>query len=302
MRPRLLALLTLTAACELPSQEWSPLLPDGRLLVLPTESNPAARARALGEPSHYAQTLAQVTEQANQGVGDVLSLVEMLTGLPPSHIDTPASMAIWGPFVLDGTEARLVIQENTDESLRWGIQLRDPDEERDWTDALLGHVEPGATPETSTGHFTVDFAAAEALQLGEDLSGQVDVQYGLRRAGATTDITFEGLGETATVPVQGTIHFDHDRGQGGQMVTTLDDNVDGSESAATERVTLRARWADDGAGRSDARITGGDFGETEHAETECWSSLRTVVFYANTYEEVSDGEEGLCTFLDEAPP
>ena len=45
-----------------------------------------------------------------------------------------------------------------------------------------------------------------------------------------------------------------------------------------------------------------DFGDAEHAETECWSSLRTVVYYTNTYADVTDGEEGLCTFLDEAPP
>lgn len=302
MRPTMLAaLLVTTAACELPTQQWSPLLPDDRLLVV-SEDDATRQARALGEPSEYAQTLADVTDQANQGIGEVLELVQTITTLPPSYVDSRASLAVWGPFIIDGTAVQLTIQEQPDTSLRWGVQVRSQEEASPWIDALVGHVDAGATAETSTGHFSMDFAAAEVLELGEDLSGQVEVQYSARNAGATTDITFAGLGETATVPIQGTIHFDHDRGVGGEMITTLEDDVDGSASEEPETVSLRARWDAQGAGRTDATLTGGDFGTEQHAESECWSPVRTVVYYTNTFQGVSDGDEEQCTFVGAALP
>lgn len=296
MRSTLLAPLLFTAACELPSQEWSPLLPDDRLLV--QQDSAAGSARSMGEPSEYAATLAELTSQANQGVGEVLELVGMITTLPASHIDSHAKLAVWGPFLIDGTAIQLTIQEDADAAITWGVQVRPSDEGAAWLDALAGHIDPGATEDGSVGHFAMDFGVAEVLELGDDLAGEVEVAYTLRRAGATTDITFDGLSETVTVPVDGTIHFDYDRDQGGEMLATLADDVDGSPSDVPETVALRARWDERGAGRTDALLSGGDFGDDEHTESECWSTVRTVVYYTNSFQDVADGNESECTFTE----
>lgn len=292
--------LALTAACELPTQELSPLLPDQRLLV--EQNDATAQARTMGEPSLHAQTLSELTTQSNEGVGQILDLVQMITNFPASWISPRGDEVIWGPYIVEDVAAQLFIREQTDAAVSWGIQLR-PDGEEDWTDALLGTIEPGATPELSTGTFTMDFSAASLLAIAGDLEGQVAVSYDLRAAGARTDIAFGGLtGTEGKVPVDGAVHFDYDRGVGGHMDATLSDDVDGSGSSAEETVALHSRWDDQGAGRTDALLTGGDLGTDAHVESECWSAAHTVVFHSNTLTGMSTGDETACAFAEAEVP
>jgi len=45
-----------------------------------------------------------------------------------------------------------------------------------------------------------------------------------------------------------------------------------SGSAAKETLTIKSRWLESGAGRSDVELTGGDLGEESATANECWDT------------------------------
>ena len=55
------------------------------------------------------------------------------------------------------------------------------------------------------------------------------------------------------------------------MTFDVQANVGGT--ALLENVTIRSRWLATGAGRGDARITGGDLGTQQAIASECWNTL-----------------------------
>ena len=168
-------------------------------------------------------------------------------------------------------------------------------EDEPWLDALDGTVDAGADAAQSTGRFLVDLHAAGQVA-GEALEGQVNVDYALSANGATAEIDFTDVTAEGVVPVDGGLTFSQELGVGGYLDASIEDNVGGTATDAPELVNMRARWNANGAGRTDARLSGGDFTPDEHTETECWGSARTVVFYDNTFNGQTDGLVDDCAF------
>ncbi len=298
MRNPVLALALFgAAACQLPFQEeYSPLLPDDRLLIL-TDSGPS-QARSAGEESHYADMLAELTDRTNAGLEEVVGLIDTITALPPSY--NSGGEVVWGPVTAEGVSGQLFIEERDDGGLDWGIQVRLPDaDEDDWGDALLGRVDAGATPETSSGSFAMDFGVAEAiletLGQGQAVSGALTVEYALSDAGVVTDVTFDGITADGVDPQDGTVHFEHTPGAGGLMDVVVEEDVAGTATDAPETIDARLRWDAEGAGRTDARVSGGDLTE-QATETECWTAQHTIVFYEHTHRDERSGDETACVF------
>jgi hypothetical protein len=82
---------------------------------------------------------------------------------------------------------------------------------------------------------------------------------------------------------------------GGDMVFDFSANAGGT--TALETVTLRSRWQSGGAGRADARISGGDLGAQVTA-SECWSAMFRRVFYTDSvnFAGGTEGVETACAF------
>jgi hypothetical protein len=82
-------------------------------------------------------------------------------------------------------------------------------------------------------------------------------------------------------------------GAGGEFDFALDKNLDtDSTRPAIEHLTVKSRWGQTGAGRSDVKATKGDLGTNEGTISECWdanfaSQYLTVSFPAYSYGEVS---------------
>ena len=97
-------------ACQFPTDEYSPLLPDQRLIVgADGQDTGSALARSVGDPSLYAERLAELTERSNQGLGALIELVDVVTSLPPSY--TGAGEVAWGPWQVDEVFGQLSIEE-----------------------------------------------------------------------------------------------------------------------------------------------------------------------------------------------
>ena len=287
--------LALVAACALPSEEVSQLLPDNRLVI---EANTlGSQARQVGERSSYAETLSDLIGQTNDGLGELLELIDTVTELPPSYVDDDE--VLWGPWLADGMYGQLVVETLADDSHTWAIQFREEGSAEDaWADALRGEIETGSSESASSGHFTMDFSMADTLGAGETLQGQVQVTYQITEGGAEAEVVFEGVSQDGIMPADGTVWFSHQRDTGGVLDALLSRQVSGTDTDAEELVDMRARWDGDGAGRSDAYLSGGDFGESQHTETECWSVAHTVTYYENSFEPASNGNVEDCAFVE----
>ena len=80
--------------------------------------------------------------------------------------------------------------------------------------------------------------------------------------------------------------------------------VDGDDpGAAAEDSVLRSRWLPDGAGRTDARISGGDLGALEVTASECWGRNFRRVYYTDSADFApTEGEVAACAFADQDLP
>jgi hypothetical protein len=68
-------------------------------------------------------------------------------------------------------------------------------------------------------------------------------------------------------------------------------------------ITLRSRWQKTGAGRADARLTGGDLGAQIVTASECWDTAFGRVYYQDsaTYKP-TEGLATSCVFTDQDLP
>jgi hypothetical protein len=70
-------------------------------------------------------------------------------------------------------------------------------------------------------------------------------------------------------------------------------------TSALETLTVRSRWLQTGAGRSDAKFSGGDLGATEATGNECWDANFHSVYQTNSYGDPTKiwGIESACPFM-----
>ena len=298
MRPSILPILALsvmTAACEPEADPFLDVLPDERLLV---EQNADASQlmRSLGDPSHYAVLTANLIDESNAWIGEVLAMVDAITDFPPTFADDSQSTVLWGPWLDNGTYGQLWVQEQDDGSYVWAIEVRPEDSADDaWTPVLGGEVDAGATDTASTGRFGIDLTAISAAD-GGDTTGQLAVDYALRESGATTTVYVGELSEGDAIPADAATHFDYDEGVGGTMDVIIHADVSEPSNGSEETAIIRTRWTADGEGRGDAYLTGGDLGGLTYTETECWGGSQGVVFYQNNFLLEMEGEESACVF------
>jgi hypothetical protein len=143
----------------------------------------------------------------------------------------------------------------------------------------------------------VDFSKLHELDPTTDIVGGLfDVAYDLNPEDASATVGFTGFGEliadasyayTTTAAGDGTM---------GLLVQHDIDPFVGS--GLLEDHSIFSRWASDGSGRGDARVSGGDLGETEAHASECWSTSFERVFYTEDWSGVTEGEVGACSFGD----
>jgi len=86
------------------------------------------------------------------------------------------------------------------------------------------------------------------------------------------------------------------------MVFAISLNAGGT--AQLESLTLRSRWLATGAGRADARASGGDLGALQITSSECWNTTFQRVYYTDPLGLAApEGVESDCAFATaDLPP
>jgi hypothetical protein len=89
----------------------------------------------------------------------------------------------------------------------------------------------------------------------------------------------------------------------GDMTFDVASDITGSATSLKETVTLRSRWIATGAGRADARVSGGDLGAQQITASECWNTMFNRVFYKDSLDLApAEGAESACAFATQDLP
>ncbi len=301
--PAVLALTTLSAACfqsDSDDGNLADVLPDDRLQVnMPLASDLAKSESGKDWASFYLFT-AEVTEDVNWVIGSVLYWVNTITtSYQPSYVDREQHEAEWGPWslgALDPVESLLwVSYAPADDTYEWGLD-RWPQElsREDASTVVAGHVDAGATPEASSGAFDIDFTRINELDPTEQTVGLFSAEYEIRSDGVAASAGFQDFGWEGFNAVY---DYEQTYGGDGSMDLVLEADMDPLQGSGLQEVlNMRSRWTQDGSGRSDVLVTGGDLGSATAYASECWSSSFERVYYYDTLTGLEEGSESACVF------
>ena len=266
------------------------------------KSNASARvdSEALGQLSGYYVITLGVTTTFNTGVAWVLTLIHAIVQTPPTS--TAGNVYTWGPGsnALDPADYKLVVTANADGTFSYVLSAKSKTAANAvFEDLIDGVADPRPGEGQGNGHFLVDFdhgRDVNPIQNG-DARGSMDVNYDLARA--HIDLTLM----SSDVPGTPTADYSYNAAKDGGGDMTFDVNANVGGTAALETLTLRSRWLGTGAGRTDARITGGDLGSVQVTASECWSTAFGRVYYQDSNNfSPPEGAESSCAFATQDLP
>jgi hypothetical protein len=244
----------------------------------------AVDAFAQGQQSEAYAWTRGATVVVNGGTVAVLTLIKEITEHAPTTVEE--KKAVWGPHTaaLSPNTWRLTVNQTGDHHYTYVLEAR----AKSGTDADFKTILSGShqvavdangarTKNFGKGNFTLDWDAAQTLPEHDNNVGRVEVRY-LRPDSAsmvTVDADFRQVrdGENPAARVNADYRYKSTPGSGGEFDFAVKKNVDrGTTRTAAENLTIKSRWKQDGAGRSDIQATGGDLGTVKAQVNECWDT------------------------------
>jgi hypothetical protein len=309
----------LLSACEPAddAQSFRDGLPSRDMVEVKT---PAQQSQAIGDGS--VQSLAtqgqisdlyQVTRGAtavvNGGTVFVLGLLENITQHAPTSIS--GDTAVWGPHTgaLARNTWKLSVTRTGDHSYSYTLEGKDKTADDSAYVTVLSGTHTAAVNSDGervkgfgSGSFTVNWEKASTLPERDDNVGTGEFTYSRETPTAVASIVakFRNVrdGSNPARRVDGDYGYQHTPGAGGEFTFTQDKDVDGR--TALERFTVKSRWQQTGAGRSDVRLSGGDLGTGSFTINECWDTRFLSTYYVAAFPGVDTsknyGVESSCAF------
>jgi hypothetical protein len=256
---------------------------------------PQETTRSIGQLAEYYVATRGVTLTFNVGTAWVLVLIHSIVQFPVTSVD--GDTYTWGPSsgALDPSEYKLDVVDVGDGTYTYQLSGRNKTAANAQFEVVIeGIADPRPGELRGNGSFRVDFDAGHRVNPVDsgDARGTVDVQYDLAARHLDLDIATT---DAAGKPVTATYAYDETADGGGNM--TFDVDGDAGGGAALEQLVLRSRWLATGAGRADARVTGGDVGTVQVTASECWDTRFGRVFYADSASFApAEGSESACAF------
>ncbi|MEJ7602508.1 MAG: hypothetical protein WKG01_31740 [Kofleriaceae bacterium] len=302
-----LTLLALAAASTLtacvhkddPPTELARAIPQPEQIAINLPAN-ANDALALGQLADYYVATRGVTLTFNAGSAWVLGLIHAIVQYPVTSVD--GNVYTWGPWsgALDPATYKLDVTDVGDGTYDYVLSGRSKTQPTAQFEVIIdGFADPRDGELQGNGQFTIDFDAGKRVNPFDpgDARGIVGVTYDLGARHLDLDIrTTNDAGQ----PVIAAYAYDEAADGSGDMVFDVEGDAGGTP--ADEQITLRSRWLATGAGRADARLTGGDVGPGATA-SECWDTSFRRVFYTDSVDfEPTEGDVGSCAFADQDLP
>jgi hypothetical protein len=297
-----LSLVACVKQDDTPNIERSLPTADQVSIKLP-KSNASSRAdsQAIGQLSPYYVITLGVTTTFNGGTAWVLTLIHAIVQTPPTSIKD--NVYTWGPGsnALDPADYKLEVTANDDGTFDYKLSAKSKTLANATFETLIeGMADPTPGEAKGSGDFTVNFDASRRvnpIQNG-DAKGSMQVHYDLAKA--HLDLALAST-DAQGRPTAANYAYNAAKEGGGDM--TFDVSADVGGTALLETLTLRSRWLGTGAGRTDARIAGGDLGAVQVTAAECWSTSFGRVYYhdSNNFSP-AEGAESSCAFVTQDLP
>lgn len=280
--------------------------------ALTADGTTAVQGGLAGEQADFYKTTREVTVMVNGATASVLTLVKRVTDYPPSSVEMDS--AVWGPYTdpLSPNTWRLTVSRLAKGQFHYALEGKAKTaDDTGYVTVLSGDhdlADPTAhrrlnVPDYGSGSFVLDWNAAQTLPQHDDNVGTAAFTYSRLSAtsGVTINVTFTqvkddknpgvlidaGYAYTATPTLGGTFDFKVTK----DFITT---------TAALETMSIRSRWQQNGAGRSDVMLSGGDLATaiTPATANECWDSNFLSVYMTNSYGDATKmwGAETSCVF------
>lgn len=278
--------------------------PEGLNAALPTAEQlsiklPESNVRAVGQMAEFYGWTRGITRTLNGGSAWVLILLHSIVEYPVTSVE--GNVYTWGPWGqgLDPAEYKLVVTALANGTFEYQLAGRPRNTTGAFETVISGTAIPGATDAQAKGQVLLDFDAAERVNpVDNNDKGQLTIKYDLGARTLELDAATIEDGRPATA------HYAYkDQANGsGDMVFGLRANA--NAGAGLESITLRSRWLASGAGRGDARVTGGEVG-AEITASECWNNTFKRDYFVSESNMLgqSEGNVADCAFATaDLPP
>ena len=271
--------------------EFRSVLPTQELVEVKT---PAKSGQALtsgevhgqgqGDLSELYTLTRSTTKLVNGGTLLVLGLVDAVTEHRPTTLTEDT--AVWGPHTepLARNTWKLTVKKTGEDTYSYTVSAKAKEaQDSAFVDVITGthtaSVDEAGEPRKGfgLGEFTLDWDKAATLPEHDHNVGRFTVKYARLNAqgSATVDAAFRQVRDenNASKRVDADYRYAATPTQGGQFDFKLvQDWYKAEGSAAKETLTIKSRWLESGAGRSDVELTGGDLGEESATANECWDT------------------------------
>lgn len=295
-----------------------------------TGANQARRALENCEEDRMRCNAAHLAEGLNALTFSLLTLVDTVVSFPPTH--RQPGRRVWGPHfdAQRGHTFRFEMVRDTDDELSYCVHLApgaldaglhtrelgcadEIDDDTGLVRVLSGTLRPGdlggAGARAGQGVMVLEGNNLVAVTESDDVPADLTIAYD--NTGGATRITMqieniEPDRTTGLLPLS--YGFTREaEGAGTFAFSALADfYAPDAAGSVLEEMHITARWQDDGAGRADGVICGGDLGETceelQYTVTQCWDEELVDTFYGDSDQNNPDeGDVSTCAFAAPLP-
>ncbi|HEY3452319.1 MAG TPA: hypothetical protein VGK67_38600 [Myxococcales bacterium] len=238
----------------------------------------------IGETAALYQSTRAVTLTVNYSTAWVLALCEAIVSYPATTVDD--TQAVWGPWtdsLSPNTYRFTVTKAGAEYDYKLEGKAKDAADSA-FIQLIYGHHKPGKADKQGSGNFTADWDAAATLPEAGDMIGKGEYTYSRdEKLDVTVGVKFRQVKDDANPGTKVDADYAFAKADGGDgsfdFVVTKDMTDLPNNTAALERLSIRSRWHDDGAGRADVKASGGDI-VGGYQVSECWGSGFLETYYS----------------------
>ena len=263
---------------------------------------------ANGPWAHYYGFTREVRDGVNHVTGAILGSVWLVVHTNPSTVSEKE--AIWGPYTdaLEPATWRLRVTEVAHDKYDYFLEGRPKtsDSDSDWVAVLEGTGFGKNHPKHGDGQFTLDLDAARALDpfTSED-TGKIVVEHDLPSDITSNIAALPRVIRADVQPSEGAEWFTvtstaNEDGTGDLLVNAFAD-ADDSQATQPEDIQIQSRWQNDGSGRADITLSGGDIPQSFGVVTavECWGNDFMRVYYSDSVSYApTEGDPTACPYAE----
>lgn len=250
-----------------------------------------------GEQADLYKLTRAVTVTVNGGTVAVLGLIALITNEEPTTASKDS--ATWGPYTdsLSPNTWRLVVNRVAQDQYNYSLEGRGKNEPDSAFRAVLTGNHKHMGKNLGKGTFLIDWDVAKTLPEHDANVGKADFTYSRETtsAEASIEVAFHQVLDKDTGKLVDANYLYKKRpNSGGNFEFTI--KKDMVVGVALESASINSRWSEDGAGRSDVKVKGGDLA-TEATASECWDQNFLSRFLELSYDPSKNyGSNSACAF------